>query len=73
MSNHGKGEMRSQPAEAVRRWVLELVGVPVSPDRVKRPLEAWGTVARSLEAVHRFPLDPRAEPAVGLRLDGADG
>lgn len=69
----GMGEARSQPAEAVRRRVRELVGAAAPPDRPKQPLDAWGTVARSLEAVHRFSLDPLAEPAIRLDLNRADG
>lgn len=55
--------------EPMRRWVGELLGVPVKEKSVGELERTWGTLATSLQAVHAVALDPLAEPAITTRLD----
>lgn len=55
--------------EEARRWVSDLLGVPVEEGSIRKPPDAWGVVAASLATIYALPLDPLTDPAITLHLE----
>lgn len=56
-----------EPSEETRRWISELVGVPVD-EHLARSHQAWATLAPALAAVHEASVPEETEPAVEMRF-----
>ena len=56
-----------EPSEETRRWISELVGVPVD-EHLERSREAWAALGPALAAMTEAPVSAEAEPAVQMRF-----
>lgn len=54
-----------EPPEEVRRWVGDLVGLPVD-DHLSHTRQAWEALEPALAAVHEAPIPAETEPAVRM-------
>ncbi|HSC72190.1 MAG TPA: amidase, partial [Candidatus Methylomirabilis sp.] len=55
------------PSEETRRWISELVGVPVD-EHLERSCQAWAALGAALAAVTEAPVPAETEPAVQMRF-----
>jgi hypothetical protein len=58
-----------EPSEEARRWISELVGVPVD-EHLARCRQAWATLGPALAAVNETPISAETEPAVQMLFRG---
>ncbi len=54
-----------EPSEEARRWISELVRVPVD-QHLARSRQAWATLAPALAAVNEAPVPAETEPAIQM-------
>jgi hypothetical protein len=54
-----------EPSEEARRWISELVGVPVD-EHLERSGQAWVALGPALAAVNEAPVPAETEPAVQM-------
>lgn len=55
--------------EEVRRWVSNILRVPVEEERVRKPPDGWDALSKSLVIIHSQSLDPLTEPAITFSLE----